>query len=184
MATTLIEKETAKTSVNTYYKLELNSITRNQKIVTANCKITITLGSGTDLDTNNNRTLKVYDSSNTEIYSLLIKDTNKSWVHSTSYPIEFSFTYDTGGYTDWEKTGFYIRITQTTGSTDSCIWDGTTPSGGTAGQTFKLSAKAAGVVRIKIGTTWKTGIVYIKTINGWKQGIPYVKTSGGWKIGI
>ena len=185
MATTLITKETSKSSVNTYYKLELNSITRNQKIITANCKITITLGSGTNLGSGNERTLRVYDSSNTLIDSIIIKSTTDAWAASNTYTYTFSFDYDTGVYTDWSKSGFYIRIVQTSGSTSSCIWDGTSSvSGGNVGNTFSLSAGAAGVIRVKVNGAWKTGVVYVKVSGTWRQGIPYINVDGTWKIGI
>lgn len=180
MATTLIAKETSHTSTSTYYKLNLDSLTRSGSILTITLHVYIKLGSETAAGSNWNRTWYVYNSSGTQIASKVIKEGTTKWVENGSYDYTLTFTYNVGTNAAWSASGFYIRILG--GSGTSCIWDGKkSTTGGTVGQTFSLSASASNIVYFWNGSTWKEATPYVWNGSAWKEATVYVWNGSAWK---
>lgn len=144
MATTLVSKETSYSSTSTYYKLELNSLNRAGTELTANFKLTVTLGSGTSCPadtTNSARTVYLYTSAGKLLGSYAVKPKSAAWKPSETYTYTFSITWDTGSTGAYNQT-CYIRILcpNSTSITSPCIWNGSkSTSGGSVGATFTLS---------------------------------------------
>lgn len=180
MATTLIAKETSKTSTHTYYVLTLNSISRNGTKLTANMTITLTMGSGTTVGSNWDRTLYMYTESGTRIYSKVLKSGSTSWTAGKTYTFTFSVTYDTGVYTDFSGK-FYLRILG--GSGTSGIWDGTSDvSGGSVNQKFTLAINASNIVHVFVNNAWHNAVPYVFVNNAWHTAQVNIYKDG-WHIG-
>lgn len=180
MATTLITKETSHTSTSTYYRLDLDSLTRKGSVLTITLHVYIKLGSETAAGSGWDRTWYVYKSGGTQIASKAIKTGTTKWVEGGSYDYTLTFTYDVGTNAAWSASGFYIRILGGSGS--SCIWDGAkSTSGGTVGQTFSLSAAASNLVHVWNGSAWKDAVAYVWNGSEWKEATPYVWNGSAWK---
>ena len=126
---TLIAKENAYTSVQTYYKATLASLSKSGTTLNFGVKLEIHLGSSTEIGTGSNRTRTayVYDSSGKLLGSKLIKDSSTWWYADSTYTETVSCTATVGEGTG-TLTGCYIRILYSTtdayGGTNSCYWNG------------------------------------------------------------
>lgn len=145
VGTVLVKKETAYTSIYTYYSATLATAPTVQSgSVNFSVKVQITLGSGSGLGagTANNRTAFVYNSAGQLIGSQLIKN-NTTWTAGSTYNYIVPCTAPVSA-ANGTISGMYIRIkysqTADYGSTKSCYWNGSSGvSGGSTGNTFSIS---------------------------------------------
>lgn len=187
--TTLISKETSHTSIATYYKATLASISKEGTTLSFSVQLSITLGSSTNLSSGSSRvrTAYVYNSSGTLLGSAQLKNSTTSWSKGNTYTgtVSCTATVSTGAGT---LSGCYIRIqysaTSAYGSgTASCYWDGSASvSGGSVGNTFSIAYDASGTVYIKIDGSWTLGTPYRRE-SSWSAGEGYLRNDGAWKQG-
>ena len=189
VGTVLIAKETAYTSVQTYYKATLDSIKKAEDVLSFGVRIDIVLGSSTALaeGSSRQRTAFVYDANGTLIGSKLIKDANTSWVSGKTYTHVVDCQANVGADTGM-LAGCYIRIlysetSEYGGSTQSCYWNGKTNSSGNVGNTFSIEHDASYLDAVKIhdGSAYQDYSVYISDGTSYSQYSPYIHDGTDWK---
>lgn len=186
--TVLIARENAYTSVQTYYKATLASLSKEEAVLSFGVRLDITLGSSTGLEegASRTRTAYVYDSSGTLLGSKLIKDSSTDWSAGNTYSdtVECQATVGEDAGT---LSGCYIRILHSTtseyGGTKSCYWNGKTESSGNVGNTFSIAHDESHRDTIKLhdGTAYQDATVHIHDGTGYNQYAPYIHNGTEWE---
>ena len=188
VGTILIAKENAYTSVQTYYKATLASLSKEEAVLNFGVKLEITLGSSTGLEegSTRTRTAYVYDSSGNLLGSKLIKDSATTWSAGKTYTDTVECQAAVG-----ENAGTlskcYIRIlysaTSEYGATKSCYWNGKTESSGNVGNTFSISHDEShlDIIKLHDGTAYQDATVYIHDGAGYNQYSPYIHNGTAWE---
>ena len=187
---TLISKETSHTSVATYYKATLASMSKSGTTLKFSVKVSITLGNSTTLDSGSSRVrnIYIYDSSGNLLGSKQCQDSSTSWSSGKTYSATVSCSATVSGGAGTLKN-CYIRIQYSESSaygsgTNSCYWDGkASVSGGSVGNKFSIAYDASGTIWIKADGSWMLGEALLKDGGSWQTGAAYIRADGEWQAG-